>query len=187
MTASPGTETRLRSVATDELDASAVDALRRLVFSAFDGHNEPFDEEDWQHALGGRHFILEIGAELVAHAAVVEREIHIGSRPLRTGYVEAVAVDPALQGRRLGTRLMRAVNAYLDGEFELGALGSDSFRFYEQVGWQVWQGPTFVRTDGGKEPTPEGDGYILVHLTPRTPELDFTEPISCEWRSGDVW
>ena len=38
--------------------------------------------------------LLEIDGQIVAHAAVVEREIHIGDRTLRTGYVEAVATAP---------------------------------------------------------------------------------------------
>jgi aminoglycoside 2'-N-acetyltransferase I len=35
--------------------------------------------------------------------------------------------------------------------------------------------------------TPEEDGAVMVRMTPTTPELDLTAPISCDWRPGDVW
>ena len=63
---------------------------------------EGFTEDDWDHAVGGVHFVIEIGEEVVAHASVVERDLHIGDVPVRTGYVEAVAVEPARQGTDSG-------------------------------------------------------------------------------------
>jgi hypothetical protein len=35
--------------------------------------------------------------------------------------------------------------------------------------------------------TAEEDGNVLVRLTPTSPELDLSAPISCDWRPGDVW
>ena len=144
-------------------------------------------EEDWDHALGGTHFLLELDGEIVAHASVVERELEIGGRPVRTGYVEAVATAVAFQGRGLGSRLMGEVNAYLSERFELGALGTGRHSFYERLGWRTWRGPSSVRTAEGLLPTPDDDGYILVLRTPRSPELDPASPIVCHWRPGDVW
>ncbi|HUQ43772.1 MAG TPA: hypothetical protein VM451_05080 [Candidatus Limnocylindria bacterium] len=45
----------------------------------------------------------------------------------------------------------------------------------------------FLRTPGGLERTVEEEGYLLVLRTPTSPDFDLTEPISCEWRPGDVW
>jgi hypothetical protein len=28
---------------------------------------------------------------------------------------------------------------------------------------------------------------VFVRLTQTSPELDLSEPISCDWRPGDVW
>jgi aminoglycoside 2'-N-acetyltransferase I len=39
----------------------------------------------------------------------------------------------------------------------------------------------------GRERTAEEDGSILVLRTPATGVLDPTSPITCDWRSGDVW
>jgi aminoglycoside 2'-N-acetyltransferase I len=118
---------------------------------------------------------------------VVERELHISDLPLRTGYVEAAATDPAEQGRGWGTRVLEDVTGHIRAAFELGALGTGAHRFYERLGWQRWRGPSFVRTESGPIPTPEDDGHILVLTTPMTPPLDFTAAISCDWRAGDVW
>ena len=146
-----------------------------------------FDDEDWEHALGGMHFLVEIEDRIVAHAAVVERELHVAGRPVRTGYVEAVATAPERQRAGHGTAVMRAVNAYIDATFDLGALGTGSQPFYERLGWQIWRGPSSVRTDTGDERTADEDGYIMVLLTKSSPPMRLEEPISCEWRPGDVW
>jgi len=149
-----------------------------------------FTDDDWQHALGGTHFLLEVEGAVVTHASVVERALHLGGRPLRVGYVEAVATYPAHQGKGYGSEVMRAVGAYLDeAGFELGALGTGSQPFYERLGWQVWSGPSSVRLPaGGTQPTPDEDGYIMFLRTGASPAwLDPVAPISCEWRPGDVW
>jgi aminoglycoside 2'-N-acetyltransferase I len=137
--------------------------------------------------VGGVHFVLDIDGEIVAHASVVERELHVDGRPLRTGYVEAVGTAVDRQGAGLGSLVMTDVAWYIGDHFELGALATGRHRFYERLGWLTWTGPTFVRTPDGPRPTPEEDGDILVLRTPSTPSLDPTASISCEWRGGDVW
>ena len=97
------------------------------------------------------HVLLDLDGEVVAHAAVVERELHIDGRPLLAGYVEAVATAPALQGRGHGTTVMRDVNALIGERYDLGALGTGSHHFYERLGWQTWRGPV-VRPDARRAP-----------------------------------
>jgi aminoglycoside 2'-N-acetyltransferase I len=177
----------VRRVATKDLGDRELAATRSLLLAAFPPGEGAFTEDDWQHSIGGQHFILERGGRIVAHASVVERELHIADRPVRTGYVEGVAAAPDRQGTGLGTQVMRAVTAYVRDEYELGALGTSSHHFYERLGWRTWQGPSFVRTDRGLVATPDEDGYILVLPTPSSPPLDFHAPISCPWRRGDVW
>ena len=94
--------------------------------------------------------MLDVDGEIVAHAAVVERELWMDDRPLRTGYVEAVATTPERQGQGLGSLVMGEVNAIVRDGFELGALGTGSNGFYERLGWVTWLGPTFVRTADGR-------------------------------------
>ena len=158
------------------------------MFEAFaEDEHGGFTEHDWQHALGGLHFVAEQDGDVVSHASVVQREIHIGGVPFRTGYVEAVATKPAWRRRGYGSALMRDVARHIADEYELGALGTGSQPFYERLGWQVWRGPSYVRTEHGDERTPDEDGYILVLPTPSSPALDLTASISCDWRPGDVW
>lgn len=180
-------EGAVRRLASDELRPEDVVSLRRLFDEAWPDASDPFTDEDWDHALGGLHFILEEDGAIVAHASVVERELHAGEHRLPTGYVEALATRPIRQRRGFGSSVLRAVNEYLDRTFQLGALGTGSFSFYERLGWVVWKGPTFVRTASGLVRTAEEDGYVLVRLTPSSPELDLTSAISCDSRAGDVW
>jgi aminoglycoside 2'-N-acetyltransferase I len=177
----------VRRLASDELSSEEVAVLHELFRAAWGDDPDEFTDEDWDHAVGGVHFLVEDGGEIVAHASVVERELHTSSHRLATGYVEAVATWPVHQRRGYGSTVMRKVAGYIDQTFQLGALGTGRFAFYERLGWLVWKGPTFVRTDSGLVRTSEEDGQVFVLLTATSPELDLSAPISCDWRSGDVW
>ena len=179
---------RLRRLATTELTPAEIAEIRALMDVAFGPDDEErFTEDDWQHAIGGCHYVLDVANEIVSHAAVVERVIRVAGRPLRSGYVEAVATLPRLQGAGHGTRVMEAVGADIQERYEVGVLGTGRRGFYERLGWRTWRGPSSVRAADGATPTPEDDGYLLVLETARSGPLDITDPISCEWRPGDVW
>jgi aminoglycoside 2'-N-acetyltransferase I len=179
---------RLRRLSTDGLTATEVARIRALMEVAFGSDEEErFTEDDWGHALGGVHFVLDLDGEIITHASVVERVIEVDGLPFRTGYVEAVATQPDREGLGFGSRVMTDVTDYIRGRFELGALGTGRHSFYERLGWQRWSGPSGLRTDDGVRPTPDDDGYIMVLPTPANPALDLAAPISCEWRPGDVW
>jgi aminoglycoside 2'-N-acetyltransferase I len=179
---------RIRRIPTDELSAAEVDEIRAILLAAFEkDEHGAFAEEDWEHALGGTHFVLELDGEIVTHASVVQRSLHVAGVPIRTGYVEAVATAPGHQGQGFGSAVMRDVNAHIAAEYDLGALGTGSQGFYERLGWQIWRGHAYVRVQAGEVPTPDEDGYIMVLLTPSSPATDLEASISCEWRPGDVW
>src|SRR3954471_10840917 len=131
----------LRRSTAAQLTAAEIEQARALLWAAFaDDADGQFSEDDWQHALGGMHFLGELDGALVAHAAVVDGTLFVAGQPIRTGYVEAVAVAPKQQGLGHGTALMRAVNEHIDERYELGALGTGSRHFYERLGWQIWRG-----------------------------------------------
>lgn len=179
---------RLRRIPTADLSLSQRTEIRALLERAFADDADGFTDEDWAHALGGTHVVLVDGDRTVGHAAVVDRDIRIGGRALRTAYVEAVAVEPVRQRAGLGTAVMREVADLVRESYDLGVLDSGSPAFYERLGWRVWPGPSGVRGDGGQvTPTPGEDGGILVLSTETTPPLDDDAPITCEWRPGDVW
>ncbi len=146
-----------------------------------------FEETDWEHALGGWHVLVSDGGTLVAHASVVPRELHVGGRPVRAGYVEAVATAPARQGEGLGTLAMREVDLLIRRHHDLGALSTGAHRFYERLGWERWRGPTYVRRDGALVRTADEDDGIMVLRFGPTAGVDLGAPLSCEARRGDDW
>jgi aminoglycoside 2'-N-acetyltransferase I len=191
----------VRLVETRQLSAGEQGAIRQLLNEAFEGD---FTEDDWQHALGGWHAIIADADRVVAHAAVVPRSLFVSGRrgqslspetgtvpsprQLRVGYVEAVAVTPSLQRRGLGTAVMASMTDLVRGHFELGALSSGEWGFYERLGWERWRGPTFVRTpDGKRQRTVEDDDGVMVLRCATTRDIDVTADITCEARSGDSW
>jgi hypothetical protein len=66
--------TSLLQLPSDRLSVDDIDALRGL-FEAVWGDDD-WTNEDWEHAFCGRHFILKQDADVLAHASVVERELH---------------------------------------------------------------------------------------------------------------
>ena len=178
---------RPRRLPTESLDPVELATIRALMDVAFGSGDEAFNDDDWAHALGGLHFVLDLDGEIVSHASVVERTLEIGGRPFRTGYVEAVATAPDLQGRGHGSIVMEAATEHIRATFELGALGTGRHAFYQRLGWQTWLGPAFVRAPEGERRTPDDEGYILVLRTPTSPPFELREPISCDWRPGDAW
>src|SRR5262245_10052208 len=103
----------VRSVTTAELTADDLLQLRALLWAAFPAGEDGFTEDDWQHGMGGRHFLVERDGVIVSHAAVVERELQVGGVPLRTGYVEAVGTQPEQQRHGFGTAVMRAASQHV--------------------------------------------------------------------------
>ena len=178
--------TRLRSVGTAELTPGELAALRWMVFEAF---GERFDEHDWEHTLGGVHVLAVEDGALVAHGSVVPRVLTAGELALRTGYVEGVATREDQRRRGLATLVMAEAGKVVQEGYELGAL-ADGTRvpgFYQRLGWEAWQGPTWAAGPDGPVRTAEEDGSVLVLRTPVTGTLDLTGPLTCDWRPGDVW
>jgi aminoglycoside 2'-N-acetyltransferase I len=131
--------------------------------------------------------VVTDGGAVVAHAAVVPRELHVDVRPVDTGYVEGVGTAPGRQREGLGTLAMREIDVLIRRHHDLGALSTSAHGFYERLGWDRWRGPTFVRTDDGVVRTPdEDDGIMVLRFGPST-GVDLGAPLSCEARRGDDW
>jgi aminoglycoside 2'-N-acetyltransferase I len=124
---------------------------------------------------------------VLAHAAVVPRQLEVAGRPLRTGYVEAVATDPSRQGEGLGSLVLAEATALVRSEYEFGALSSGLHAFYARHGWERWRGPTFARHGGQAIRTEEDDDGVMVLRFGPSAAIDLTAPLSCEGRRGDDW
>jgi aminoglycoside 2'-N-acetyltransferase I len=64
------------TVHTSSLDATRLHAIRRLLDDAF----LVFDDDAWEHCLGGMHATIWEGGEVVAHASVVQRRLLHGGQ-----------------------------------------------------------------------------------------------------------
>lgn len=158
-------------------------ALRSLLSAAFDG---TFSDDDLDHALGGLHVLATDGDELVAHAAVVPRELIVGTRTVRAGYVEAVATLPSRHGLGLGGDVMRLVNAGIVERYELGMLSTSRHSFYARLGWERWLGPSHVLDGTTWVRTPDEDDGLMA-LRPPGATFDLSAPVACHPRRGDHW
>jgi aminoglycoside 2'-N-acetyltransferase I len=170
---------------TADLGRATLAEIRALLDAAFDD----FSDDDWEHSLGGAHVLQREAGVLVGHASVVQRRLTHRGVGIRTGYVEAVAVREDLRGRGYGNALLEAVEEVVLGAYDLGALstGDRARSLYERRGWVTWEGETWVLAPDGPRRTSEEDGGVLVLPTPTSPELDFSAPLACDWRPGDVW
>jgi len=45
------------------------------------------EESDWQHALAGRHLVLELDGRLAGHASVAERTLEVDGRLVTSGRI----------------------------------------------------------------------------------------------------
>ena len=171
-------------LATAEVPADLLTEIRQLLVAAFEGD---FSEDDWQHTLGGWHVVVADSGTVVSHAAVVPRDLHVGDRPVRTGYVEGLATATARQRQGLGSLAMAAVGELLRGRFEMGALSTGRHHFDERLGWERWLGPTFVRHGSQAIRTEEEDDGIMVLRHGPGSGVDLRASLSCESRKGDDW
>lgn len=177
--------TAVRIVESPDLSDAERLAIRRLLDAAFKGD---FSEDDWRHALGGWHALIEEPPGVVGHASVVPRRLVVADHALHAGYVEAVAVRPDRQRRGLGTTLMRVITDLVRARFEIGALSTGEWPFYERLGWERWRGPTFVRLAGGSlQRSPDEDDSVMVLRGAPGLQLDLTTAIACDERTGDSW
>lgn len=184
-----------RLIHTSDLDHETHAGARRMVIEAFRDSStgaSDFTDDDWDHALGGMHALISRHGALIAHGAVVQRRLIYRGLSLRCGYVEAVAVREDWRGEGLGTAVLDALEQVIRGAYQLGALSSSDIarQMYTGRGWLPWEGPTSVLTPtAGIVRTPEDDRslFVLPVDLPMGLDIDVTEEITCDWRSGDVW
>ncbi|HJR45250.1 MAG TPA: GNAT family N-acetyltransferase [Actinomycetota bacterium] len=174
----------IRVAATPELARAELVTLRRLLDEAFE---EGFTDDDWAHTIGGHHVLAEENGAIASHASVVPRMLTAGEVPLRTGYVEGVATPRSRRGRGLGSAVMNAVADIIRARYELGALATGLPEFYLRLGWERWRGPTYTDAPEGRLRTADDDDAVLILRTSVSAELDVTRPLTCDWRTGDVW
>ena len=184
-----GTERReieptISAFTTEEASAEVLLEIHTLVVGAFD---DRFSGDDWQHTLGGTHFVVSTDRTIVAHAAVVSRSLDVGDRAYRTGYVEGVATALSHRRQGFGSLAMQEASHHIKERYELGALSTAMHGFYEHVGWERWRGPSFVRQGTSLRRTEDEDEGLMVLRFGPSATADLGASISCEARAGDDW
>ncbi|MGU3294058.1 GNAT family N-acetyltransferase [Williamsia sp. M5A3_1d] len=178
----------LRLAHTCDLSAADLSAIRALMIDAFDGD---FDDDDWDHALGGMHVIARgRSGDVLGHAAVVQRQLIAGDQVWRVGYVEAVAVSTAVQRQGVGARLMAAVEDIVDAAYDHGALAATEagMRLYRARGWVPWRGPLRAVGADGVVDTPDDQHSVLVFGSPiEAGTIDLDAVLVADRRRGDPW
>lgn len=159
----------------DEILALCDRAYGQDLRTAFDEFVEPV------------HVLATAEGTIVSHALWVTRWLAPGGRaPLRTAYVEAVATDPLHQRRGFASAVMRALVTRV-ATFQLAALcpSDHGQTLYNRLGWETWIGPLSIRQGADVIETPEES--VMVYRLPGSPSLNLAEPLSAEWRPGELW
>ncbi|WP_228990002.1 GNAT family N-acetyltransferase [Streptomyces sp. DH8] len=176
----------VRIAHTGELAPAELARIRDLLDAAFEGD---FDDDDWDHTLGGLHaLVLDPYGRPIAHGSVVQRRVHHAGRSYRAGYVEAVAVHAIHRREGLGHRVMAALEQVIDAAYEFGALSASDAgaALYAARGWQVWPGRLAALGPAGPVPLPEEEGSTYLRPAAGRPLPDPGHPLRFDWRDGDL-
>ena len=181
-----GYKPRVEVLPTAALDAATREAIIGVCNRAWGNDPEHDFAPLFDLVTDSLHVLAYENDVLVSHACFASRWLEVEGLPLlRTAYVDAVATEPALQGRGLGAAVMRRF-AVEGAGYDLNALASErAVGFYERLGWERWKGPTAVRKPEGLEPTPEDT--VLTLRTPSTPALDLTARLIADERAEHPW
>ncbi len=168
----------------ESLGAADEHELREWLVAAYDGD---FAEQDWAHTRGGVRSLIRDGLGIVCHAAIVPRNMVCNDRPLRAGYVEAVATRSDQRRRGHARRVLDALGAIIARDHDIGVLSTGLHQVYSSLGWERWRGESYVQLPHERIRTADDDGTIMVLRTSRTGVLDLGARIVADWRDGDIW
>lgn len=172
----------LRVVDSIDLPAEELEVIVDMCSRGFGQNYQPFMDT----FVDATHIVGYLDNIIVSHALWIERWLQVEDSPLlRTAYVEAVVTEEAWQRRGYASAVMNRLAEEIY-DFELGALCTGFPEFYLHLGWQIWEGPLFIRTREGTMSSQE-EGTVMVLALPNSPELDVNTSLSAEWREGELW
>jgi len=159
--------------------------LRNEIISLCNRAYEEDMRELFETFINATHVLGYYDELLVCHALWVTRHLQAENYPpMRTAYVEAVATEAMYRKRGFASSIMKyLINEIQD--YELAALSPFSVEYYERLGWEFWRGELSIRTSEGLVRTP--DEEVMIFRLPKTPSLNVNDPLSAEWREGEVW
>lgn len=169
---------------SSQLSNEEKETLYRMLYQGFD---HDFTRDDFQHALGGMHVLAYDHQQIIGHVSIVQRNMAIGDKPITVGYVEAMAVLENYRRQGIGKQLMLATNKIIDDCYQLGLLcaSDEGVSLYQSVGWRVWNGSLYELNQGHYIHSIDEEGGIMGWSNNQS--IDFTQPLYCDFRSGDQW
>jgi len=175
----------LKVMKTKELNT---DMRVQIISLCEDAHGADFSKLFEYLPWDGLHVIGYYQETMVAHAVRTTRWAQPeGLPPLKTAYIDAVSTRVEMQGRGIGSAVMRRIVAEaVQEDYHICVLETDKPRFYTRLGWEIWRGPLAGRSKNGLVPTPEAQGHVLVMRLPRAPAMDLTGLLTIE-DQGRIW
>ena len=171
----------LRVVESNELTPDELEEIIRICSESFGADYRPYMDT----FVNATHVIGYYEGKIVSHALWITRWLQAEDNPLmETAYVEAVVTDKPYRERGFASAVMSRLAEEVS-EYELAALCTGFPEFYMRLGWQIWEGPLYIRTQEGMTPTLEEP--VMILLLPSSPELDINSSLSAEWRDGELW
>jgi aminoglycoside 2'-N-acetyltransferase I len=135
--------------------------------------------------VNATHVVAHLSEEVVSHALWLPRQLVVdGRESVQSAYVEGVATWPRYQRRGFGSAVMRRLHQEISG-FDFGALSTGVPRWYERLGWRLWEGRKFIRRGNELTETPEES--ILVYEIAGKPLPDRTKSLTAAWRPNEPW
>jgi aminoglycoside 2'-N-acetyltransferase I len=172
----------LEIIPKNQLTKADSDEIITLCSQAYEEDYAPY-LADFEDSI---HILARLEGVLVSHALWITRWLQVGTGPMmRTAYVEGVATEERYRGQGFASAVMEHLATEI-ADFDIGGLSPAETSLYARLGWEYWQGQLFHRKDGQLIPDPADEEFMILRL-PRTPELNLSEPISVEWREGEVW
>jgi hypothetical protein len=70
--------------------------------------------------------------------------------------------------------------------YAVSALSPATYPIYRRLGWRLWEGPLFTRLPSGALVAVPDEEVMVMDLAGMWAGR-FGEPLSIEWREGEVW
>lgn len=133
-----------------ELSATDQQAIHEVDAAAYAGQ----DGGGYQWATGDWYVIGRQSGRIVCQLGIVDRQALVGKTTVRLGGIGGVATLPELQGRGLGSAVLKFAGEYMHKtmgvDFGLLVCETAMVPFYEKLGWLLVKEPMVFDQPGSK-------------------------------------